>query len=95
MTSEEALRKAERAGQIFRDPLVQETLELMEQDIFEAWMVCPVRDVEARETLWRMAVTTRKFADILRGTMESGKIALNQIQHKKSFIERTLNSVRR
>lgn len=94
MTPEEALRKAERARQIFNDPMVRETLDLMEREVTEAWLTCPVRDAEARETLWRMAVTTRKFRDLLRGTMESGKIAIAQIQQKKTLLERGINSLR-
>ena len=94
MTPEEALRKAERAGQIYNDPLIRETLDLMEREVMEAWITCPVRDAEAREALWRMAVTTRKFRDLLRGTMESGKLAIAQIQQKKTLLERGINSLR-
>ena len=94
MTPEEALRKSERAGQIYNDPLIRETLDLMEREVMEAWITCPVRDSEAREALWRMAVTTRKFRDLLRGTMESGKLAIAQIQQKKTLLERGINSLR-
>ena|SRR3990167_6511616 len=91
MTPEEALRKSHAAARIFNDPLVQETLDLMEKEIMEAWMTCPVRDKDAREDLWAMAVTTRKFRDILRGTMESGKLAADQIrriEEQKTFLQK-------
>jgi hypothetical protein len=91
VTPEIALRKAGAAERIYKDPIVQETLETMEREVMEAWMNCPVRDVEAREALWRMAVTTRKFRDMLRGTMESGKLAADQIartNEQKSFIQK-------
>lgn len=91
MTPEEVIRRAERARQLFNDPLVQETLDLIEKEVSEAWMGCPVRDVEARETLWRMAVTARKFRDVLRGTMESGKIAMKQLEDKKTLLQRVGN----
>jgi len=96
MTPQEALHRANRAKAIFDDPIVKDTLDLMEREIMEAWMTCPVRDLEARETLWRMAVTTRKFRDILRGTMESGKLAADQIrQHEQSLRDRMANFIRR
>lgn len=95
MTPEEALRRAEKARQLFEDPFLQETLDTMEREVMELWMACPVRDVEGRETLWRMAVTTRKFRDMLRGTAESGKLAAAQIRERQSLAERALQVLRR
>lgn len=88
MTPEEALRRSNQARQVFEQPIVSETLDFMEREIMEQWTSCPIRDVEAREALWRMAVTTRKFRELLRGTMESGKLAAEQIQRKKSALEK-------
>lgn len=90
MTPEEALKRANAAARIFNDPLTQETLDLMEREVMEAWLACPVRDAEGRESLWRMAVTTRKFRDLLRGTMEAGKLARDQIvrtEKEKTFLQ--------
>ena len=88
MTPEEALRRANQAQQVFEQPIVKETLDFMEREIADAWAATPVRDVEARESLWRLAVTTRKFRELLRGTMESGKLAADEIARKKSAAER-------
>lgn len=93
MTPEEALRRANQAKQVFEQPIVQETLDFMEREIMEQWKACPVRDVEAREAMWRLAVTTGKFRDLLRGTMESGKLAADQIHRKESAIEKIKNKV--
>lgn len=88
MTPEEALKRANGARQVFDQPIVKETLDFMEREIMDAWTTTPIRDTEAREALWRMAVTTRKFRDLLRGTMESGKIAAAEIARKKSALDR-------
>lgn len=95
MTPEEALRRAEKARQLFEDPVLKEVLEIMEREVFEAWMSCPIRDVEGRESAWRLAVTTRKFKDMLRGTMESGKLAAAQIRERETFAERAMAVFRR
>ena len=95
MTPEEALRRANQARQVFEQPITQETLDFMEKEVMEAWMACPVRDIEAREALWRMAVTTGKFRDLLRGTMESGKLALDQIRRKESAMDKVRNVANR
>ena len=88
MTPEEALRRSNAAERIFKDPLVQETLDFMEKEISDMWAQTPVRDVEARESLWRLAVSTRKFRDLLRGTMEAGKLAKDAIVRKESTVQR-------
>jgi hypothetical protein len=94
MSPEEALRRAENARQVFEQPIVKQTLDFMEQEIMGLWTATPIRDIEAREALWRMAVTTRKFRDLLRGTMESGTLAADQIQRKKSALEKGAAVVR-
>lgn len=95
MTPEEALRRANEAGRLFNDPTLTETLNVMEKDVMEAWISCPVRDTEGREELWRLIKTTRKFRDLLRGTMESGKLAADQIRQKnESLAERAAHAVR-
>jgi|SRR6267142_1205062 len=88
MTAEEQLRRAEKARQILNDPLVKEVLDMMEREIAEMWVSTPARDNEGREWLWRQAAATRKFRDILRGTMESGKLAVEEISRKQSLLER-------
>ena len=93
MSPEEALRRSHEAGRLMSDKMLTETLDFMEKEVTDAWLACPVRDVEGRETLWRLAVTTRKFRDILKGTMESGKLAADEISRKKSFAERAKAAV--
>ena len=95
MEPEEALRKAKAVERIFNDPIVKETLDMMDAEIMAAWKQCPIRDLEAREALWRMAVTTGKFRDLLRGTMESGKLALDQIRRKESAMDKVRNVANR
>ena len=95
MTPEEMLKRANEAKRLFNDPMLQDVLNVMEKDIHEAWVACPVRDNEAREALWRMGVTTRKFRDLLFGTMEAGKLAIEQIRQKEeSLAAKALNKVK-
>lgn len=85
---EEVLRRSVKAQQFLQDPLMRDTLDLMEREIMEAWIICPARDSEGREWLWRQIVATRKFRDLLRGTMEAGKLATEEIARKKNVFER-------
>ena len=94
MTPEEILRRSNQARQVFEQPIVTETLDFMEREIMDQWTATPVRDVEAREYLWRLAVTTRKFRDLLRGTMEAGKLAKHQIEQKKSALQNAAGAIK-
>ena len=93
MTPEESLHRSQDAARLMRDPLLIEALDLIERDVREAWLACPVRDKEGREELWRMAVTARKLRDVLKGTMEAGKLAADQIKQRQSFIDRAKAAV--
>jgi hypothetical protein len=95
MSPEEELRRAEQARQALELPIVKETLDYMEREITESWVICPARDVEGREWLWRQMTATRKFRELLRGTMESGKIAEARLREKESLARRAINMVRR
>ena len=86
MTPEEELRRAREAERLFNDATLQETLDVMERDVMEAWITCPVRDTEGREEMWRLIRTTRKFRDLLKGTMESGKLAAEKIRQKQESL---------
>ena len=94
MSPEEALRRATQAKQVFEQPIVKDTLDFMEREVMDMWTATPIRDVEAREALWRMAVTTRKFRELLRGTMESGKLAADEIYRKRSALERAAKTAK-
>lgn len=93
MTPDEALKRARDAKALLDNSTLKEALGIIEKDVVEAWLACPVRDVEGRESAWRMAVTARKFRDLLRGTAEGEKFALHQIQEKKDFLSRTKNAI--
>lgn len=86
MTPEEALTRSRNAARLMDDPLLKEAMSSIERDVVEAWLTCPVRDVEGREHLWRMAVTARKLHDILKGTAESGKLAADELRRKEQSL---------
>lgn len=94
MTPEEALKRAHDAAALMDNQTLKEAMSLIEGDVVEAWLLCPVRDVQGREDLWRLAVTARKFRDILKGTAESGKFAAQQIAERKSFADRAKEGLR-
>ena len=78
MKPEELRVRGENAARILNDPLVIEALETIERDIFEMWVICPERDIEGKNLLQLHIRHARKFRDILRGVMESGKLTIQR-----------------
>lgn len=68
-------QRADHAARILEDPLVKEAFEMIERQILDQWEGCPVRDVEAREYLWRFLKCSRKFKDVFVGAIQSGQLA--------------------
>ena len=78
MTPDELKVRGENAARILNDTLVVEALSQIERDIFEMWVICPERDIEGKNILQQHIRNARKFRDILRGVMESGKLTLQR-----------------
>ena len=85
--------RGENAARILNDPLVIEALATIERDIIEMWVACPERDIEGKNLLQLHIRHARKFRDILKGVMESGKLA--DFRDKQTTIfERTVEAAR-
>jgi len=75
MNNEELTKRAVRAEQILRDPMIVEAFGAIEKEIIDQWELCPVRDTEGRELLWQYYKVTRKFKGIFEGAVQNGKVA--------------------
>ena len=84
MTKTDIEDRANSAARLLNDPMLIEALELIEAEIIEQWEACPVRDIEGRETVWRLYKTAKKFRDILKGAVESGTVAELQERNRLS-----------
>ena len=89
MNNDEAIRRAERAKQLLADPMIKESLDLIESEIIDQWGACPVRDVEGRELLWRLYMSAQKFRGILVGTVQNGKVA--EFREQQSAADKMVN----
>lgn len=75
------INRAEHAQRLLDDELLQETLDAIEREVVKAWGECPQRDKEAKEAYWQLYRTSQKFRDILRGYVETGKLATSNLKH--------------
>jgi hypothetical protein len=83
------MKRAARAEQLLREPLIVEALDIIEKDVLEQWEACPVRDVDGRELLWKYYKTAKKFRAILEGVVSSGKVVA--FREKQAAMDKMVN----
>lgn len=77
--------RAEHAHRLLNDELLADSLAAIKSEVQRVWIDCPQRDHEGKEALWQLAKTADKFESLLRGYIESGKLAQINL---KAFEER-------
>lgn len=86
MTDPQAdIDRAEHAHRLLQDELLQDALKAIKDEVSRAWIDCPARDKEGKEALWQLAKTADKFESLLKGYVETGKLATANL---KAFEDR-------
>ena len=63
--------------------MLSEALDAIEAEVIARWEQCPARDADGKEALWQLYKTSKKFRSILRGYIETGKLATeNMSRHE-------------
>lgn len=94
MTESDLMRdqtRGQMARELLESELLNEALDAIEQEVLEQWVQCPARDHEGKEALWQLIKTSRKFKTILKGYVETGKLAadsLRRFEDKKGLLTR-------
>jgi hypothetical protein len=80
-----SMERAAHAQRLLSDELLQEALQAIRNEVVRTWVDCPAMDKEGKEALWQLAKTADKFETLLRGYIETGKLATANL---KQFEER-------
>jgi hypothetical protein len=87
-TLEQRLSQGNLAREVLENEVFNSAFDAIEQEIIEQWKSAPVRDEEGREKLYLMLKMGQKFKLALQSTMETGKLAQAELQHKQSMLDR-------
>jgi hypothetical protein len=82
------MERAEQAARLLDNPLLADALRVIRDEVVRAWVECPQRDNEGKEALWQLAKTTDKFEALLKGYIETGKLAAANLRTLKEFEEK-------
>ena len=82
MESEEQkeIRDAEHAKNLLEDPLLQETLDKMEEEYTTTWRNTKTEESEARELLWQLLWAIGEFRSHLSVIMQRGEFHKDRLQ---------------
>jgi hypothetical protein len=72
--------RAEHASRLLQDELLNEALRTIRQEIISQWVATDSRQEKDREGFWMFAKTVDNFELLLKGYVETGKLASKHLQ---------------
>lgn len=70
-----ASQRGANARLVLENPVYQEAMKSMQQQVVDEWAKCPVRDMEGQKLLLQLHKLTKKFEGLLSGMVETGSLA--------------------
>lgn len=87
-TLEERLYLGDRAREVIENEVFIDAFEQIQNEVIEQWTNSPARDAEGRERLWTYLQMLKRLQAQLQQTMESGRLARLDLEHKRGLMER-------
>ncbi len=87
-TIEQRVYEGNRAKEVLGNEVFQAVFDDIEQEVITQWTNSPARDQEGREKLWQYLTLLRKVKAQITTTLETGKLAQLELQHKQSLYDR-------
>lgn len=87
-TLEQRMYGGDRAREVLENEAFQAAFADIEQEVMNQWTNSPARDAEGREKLYSYLMLLRKVKACLHTTLDTGKLATLDLQHKQSLANR-------
>lgn len=88
MTPEQRVYNGDRAREVLENEVYQQVFHDLKTEIAEQWTKSPARDLEGREKLWLMQSLLSKLEAMLQTTLDTGKLARLDLDHKRTLAQR-------
>jgi hypothetical protein len=79
-----------KARELLDNSVLNEALDCIEKDTVRLWGACPARDLEGKESLWRLYKTAQQFRGILMEFIHTGEYAESMLNSAKESRIRSL-----
>jgi hypothetical protein len=93
MTIEQNLYDGSRAKEVLENEQFNAAFEAIEQEVMETWKNSPARDSVGREKCWEYLMLLRRVKAHLVSTLETGKLAELELQHRQSVYDRAKDGI--
>lgn len=93
-TIETRIYEGDRAREVLENEVFQAVWADIEKEWTDAWMNSPARDEAGREKLYQYVMTLRKLKAQITTTLETGKLAQLDLQHKQTLADRAKDGIR-
>ena len=90
-TIEQRIYNGDRANEVLENEAFIQAFDDIENEVIEQWKNSPARDEAGREKLWTYLMLLKKIKAQITTTLETGKLAKLDLEHKKSLKERLLS----
>lgn len=90
---EQRIYEGDRAKEVLENEAFQSAFDAIEKEVIDKWTESPARDAEGREKLWQYLMLLRKVRTHLQSTLETGKLAKLDLQHKQNLLDRMKDGV--
>ena len=87
-TLEQRLFEGDQARLVLDNEAFVAAFDATEKEVIEQWTNTPARDAAGRESLWQYLMILRKVKANLTTTMETGKLAQIELQHKQTLADK-------
>lgn len=87
-TLEQRIYDGEQAKQVLENPAFAQALADIRQELIEQWKQAPARDLTGKEHLWNLHKLTDKLEVTLRASLDSGRLAAEELKHQRSMADR-------
>ena len=88
MTLESRIYDGQRAKEILDNEVFKQVFIDCKNEITDQWKNSPARDEQGREKLWLMLSLANKLESMIKTTLETGRLSLLELDHRKSVAER-------
>ena len=92
-TLEQQVYDADKAREVLENEAFQQVFTDIEQELMTAWADSPIRDLEGREKIFQALTMLKKVQSSLVKTFDSGKLAMKELEHKRTLRERARDAI--
>jgi hypothetical protein len=91
MTPEQRVYDGDRAREVLDNEVFQQVFADLATEITEQWKKSPARDEAGRHELWLMQSLLSKLQTMLQTTLDTGKLARLDLEHKRTLAQKARN----